>query len=63
MTQRLAVFTPIEVDVDGIRSTGRTAGNGPPVLLLHGYPRYLLRSPQAGLRATGRGMTESPCCP
>ena len=39
MTHLLAGFTPIEVDVDGIRITGRTAGTGPPVLLLHGAPQ------------------------
>ncbi|WP_051810003.1 alpha/beta hydrolase [Actinoplanes subtropicus] len=39
MAQLLAGFAPVEVDVDGIRITGRTAGTGPPVLLLHGYPQ------------------------
>ncbi|MEJ3747830.1 alpha/beta hydrolase [Actinomycetes bacterium KLBMP 9797] len=39
MAQLLAGFAPIEVDVGGIRITGRTAGTGPPVLLLHGYPQ------------------------
>ena len=39
MTPLLAGFAPIEVDVDGIRITGRMAGAGPPVLLLHGYPQ------------------------
>jgi len=39
MAQLLAGFEPIDVDVDGIRITGRMAGSGPPVLLLHGYPQ------------------------
>jgi haloacetate dehalogenase len=39
MAQLLAGFEPIRVDVDGIRITGRMAGTGPPVLLLHGYPQ------------------------
>lgn len=43
MAQLLAGFAPIEVDVDGIRITGRTAGTGPPVLLLHGYPQTTVR--------------------
>lgn len=39
MAQLLAGFEPIEVDVDGIRISGRMAGSGSPVLLLHGYPQ------------------------
>jgi hypothetical protein len=39
MAQLLAGFAPFEVDVGGIRITGRTAGTGPPVLLLHGFPQ------------------------
>ena len=39
MTQLLAGFEPIEIDVDGIRISGRMAGSGSPVLLLHGYPQ------------------------
>ncbi|WP_302185560.1 hypothetical protein [Streptomyces sp. AC555_RSS877] len=38
MAQLLAGFAPIEVDIDGIRIPGRTAGTGPPALL-HGYPQ------------------------
>jgi haloacetate dehalogenase len=37
--QLLAGFEPIEVDVEGVRISGRMAGSGPPVLLLHGYPQ------------------------
>jgi hypothetical protein len=39
MAQLLAGFEPTEVDVDGIRITGRMAGSGSPVLLPHGYPQ------------------------
>lgn len=39
MTQRLAGFERFDADVDGIHITGRRAGSGPPVLLLHGYPQ------------------------
>ncbi|MGN9841297.1 alpha/beta hydrolase [Nonomuraea sp. H19] len=39
MTQLLAGFERFEVDVDGVRIAGRSAGSGPPVLLLHGYPQ------------------------
>jgi hypothetical protein len=39
MAQLLAGFAPIEVDIDAIWITGRTAGTGPPALLLHGYPQ------------------------
>jgi pimeloyl-ACP methyl ester carboxylesterase len=30
--------------VDGVRIAGRSAGSGPPVLLLHGYPQRSHRS-------------------
>ncbi|MFF5139200.1 hypothetical protein ACFY6U_05515 [Streptomyces sp. NPDC013157] len=39
MAQLLAGFAPIEVDIDAIWITGRTAGTGPPGLLLHGCPQ------------------------
>jgi haloacetate dehalogenase len=39
MARLLAGFEPTEVDVDGIRITGRMAGSGSPVLLLHGFPQ------------------------
>ena len=39
MAQLLAGFDPIEIDADGLGITGRKAGSGPPVLLLHGYPQ------------------------
>lgn len=39
MAQLLAGFDPIEVEVDGVHISGRMAGSGPPVLLLHGYPQ------------------------
>src|SRR5690242_17623733 len=39
MTQLLAGFDPIDLDVNGIHISGRISGTGPPVLLLHGYPQ------------------------
>ena len=35
----LSGFATVDVDVDGVRVHARTAGSGPPVLLLHGYPQ------------------------
>src|SRR5262245_55232740 len=35
----LAGFDRRTLDADGVRITVRTAGQGPPVLLLHGYPQ------------------------
>ena len=32
-------FETVDVDVDGVRSHARVGGEGPPVLLLHGYPQ------------------------
>src|SRR4051812_35678038 len=32
-------FTSHDVDVAGVRIHARVGGNGPPVLLLHGYPQ------------------------
>ena len=32
-------FEAVDVDVDGVRSHARVGGEGPPVLLLHGYPQ------------------------
>jgi haloacetate dehalogenase len=32
-------FETVDVDVDGVRIHARVAGEGPPVLLLHGYPQ------------------------
>ncbi|TFY98513.1 alpha/beta fold hydrolase [Ramlibacter rhizophilus] len=37
----LADFTPIEFERDGVRLHGRRAGEGPPLLLLHGHPQTL----------------------
>jgi haloacetate dehalogenase len=34
-----AGFERFEVDVDVVRIAGRSAGSGPPVLLLHGDPQ------------------------
>jgi haloacetate dehalogenase len=35
----LAGFERFDVAVDGVRIAGRSAGSGPPVLLLHGDPQ------------------------
>lgn len=35
----LAGFQSVDVSVDGVRIHARVAGEGPPVLLLHGYPQ------------------------
>jgi haloacetate dehalogenase len=35
----LAGFERFEADIDGVRIAGRSAGSGPPVLLLRGYPQ------------------------
>ena len=32
-------FTVHDIDVDGVRIRARVGGEGPPVLLLHGYPQ------------------------
>jgi hypothetical protein len=40
----LAGFERFDVAVDGVRIAGRSAGSGPPVLLLPGYPQRSHRS-------------------
>jgi haloacetate dehalogenase len=37
--QLLPTFTRLSVDVEGVRINTLVAGDGPPVLLLHGYPQ------------------------
>lgn len=54
MTQLIPEFTRRTVQVDGVRINTRVAGEGPPVLLLHGYPQtHLIWHHVAPLLADG----------